>query len=130
MNLKFISTFRSSGKNNIATKGKLRFKYEVTGTKSELADFKESRGDYYLEGDKGEPLFNSLNYVGKSPRLVQTQDGRYIADTSALDTANSLAEQFPFLASELAKDTLKSVMGSSATAVPTAKTVVEESQGD
>jgi hypothetical protein len=52
---------------------------------------------------------------------VKTQDGRYIADTSALDTANSLAEQFPFLASELAKDTLKAI-GMNGQAVEAVKT--------
>jgi hypothetical protein len=118
MKISFVSTFRSSGKNNVATKGKLRFKYKVTGTKEELADFETSRGDFFIKDDDGTPLFNSLNYVGKSTNLVKTQDGRYIADTSALDTANSLAEQFPFLAAELAKDTLKSVMGVNATVAP------------
>lgn len=106
MRISFVSPFRSSGKNNPATKGKLRFRYKVSGTKQELADFKASRGDFYIE-DEGTPIFNSMNYVGKSTNLVKTQDGRWIADTSAIDTANSLAEQFPFLAGELAKDVLK-----------------------
>jgi hypothetical protein len=121
MKITFAGTFRSKGKNNIATKGKLRFKYKVQGTPAEIADFETSRGDYFIKDDDGTPLFNSLNYVGKSTTLVKTQDGRYIADTSALDTANSLAEQFPFLAGELAKDTLKSVMGGSAIVAPVAE---------
>lgn len=122
MKITFVSTFRSTGKNNSATKGKLRFKYKVTGTKQELADFEQSRGDYFIKDEDGTPLFNSLSYVGKSTNLVKTQDGRYIPDTSALDTANSLAEQFPFLAGELAKDTLKAIMGISAPVAQPAET--------
>jgi hypothetical protein len=122
MNITFKGTFRSTGKNNIATKGKLRFKYAVKGTAAELADFESSRGDFFIKDEDGTPLFNSLQYVGAATRLVKTQDGRYIADTSALDTANSLAEQFPFLAAELAKDTLKAIGLQSAPAVEAVKT--------
>jgi hypothetical protein len=115
MKITFKRTFRSTGKNNPASKGKLRFGYVVTGTKEELADFETSRGDFYVkDAETGEVIYNSLQYVGKSTNLIKTQDGRYIADTSAIDTANSLAEQFPFLASELAKDVLKQISPSAA----------------
>jgi hypothetical protein len=122
MRITFERTFRSTGKNNPASKGKLRFSYKVTGTKEELVDFETSRGDFFIKNEDGTPLFNSLQYVGKSTNLVKTQDGRYIADTSAIDTANSLAEQFPFLASELAKDVLKQI-SPSATVVANAPAV-------
>jgi len=125
MRIIFERTFRSTGKNNPASKGKLRFSYKVAGTKDEMADFKESRGDFYLENEDGTPLFNALQYVGKSTNLIKTQDGRYIADTSAIDTANSLAEQFPFLASELAKDVLSKI-APSATAAVTQKVVAND----
>jgi hypothetical protein len=121
MKITFKRTFRSTGKNNPASKGKLRFGYEVSGTKEELADFEASRGDFFIKDEDGTPIYNSLQYVGKSTNLIKTQDGRYIADTSAIDTANSLAEQFPFLASELAKDVLKQIQPSAATVSVTAK---------
>lgn len=126
MKITFVSTFRSTGKNNIATKGKLRFKYKVSGTKQELEDFEQSRGDFFVKDESGNPLYNSLSYVGKTTNLVKTQDGRYIADTSVLDTANSLAEQFPFLAGELAKDTLKAIMGTSAPVAKPTEVPAEE----
>lgn len=125
MKITFVRTFRSTGKNNPASKGKLRFSYKVSGTPAEMQDFEASRGDFFIKDEDGNPLFNSLQYVGKTTNLVKTQDGRYIADTSAIDTANSLAEQFPFLASELAKDVLKQMQIASAPAVPVAQAAAD-----
>lgn len=117
MKLNFKSSYRSTGKNNPASKGKLRFSYAVTGTKEELASFKKAQGDFYVEDEKGVPISNQLQYVGKSANMIQTRDGRWIADTSAIDQAQSLAEQHPFLANAIASELVKSLgIGTSASA--------------
>jgi len=103
MRITFRQSYRSSGKNNPATTGKLRFAYNVIGTAEELKQYKQSRGDFYIEDEQGTPIHTSLQYVGRSANLIQIRDGRFIADTSAIDQASSLAEQHPFLAGELAK---------------------------
>ena len=118
MNLTFSRTYRSKGLNNPASKGKLRFSYVVTGTKEDLAKFKKAQGDFYLENEKGQPIMNLLHNVGKSTDLVETQDGRFIPNTSVLDQASDLAQQYPFLASAIAEKVLGNLFsGTSATPV-------------
>ena len=110
MHITFSRTYRSTGKNNPASKGKLRFSYVVTGTPAEIAKFKTSQGDFYLENEDKQPIMNLLHSVGTSAELVQTQDGRFIPNTSKLDVASDLAQQYPFLAGAIADKVLGDVM--------------------
>ena len=110
MKITFNRTFRSTGKNNPASKGKVRFSYVVSGTKEELASFKKAQGDFYLENEKGQPILNLLHDIGDSADMIQTQDGRFIPNTSVLDRASDLAQQYPFLAGAIADKVLGSIM--------------------
>jgi hypothetical protein len=109
VSLQFRGSYRSKGVRNPATKGKLRFSYTVVGTAKELADFKKAQGDYFVADENGKPIYNSLQFVGKNANMTQTRDGRFIPDTSAIDQAQSLAEQHPFLANAIAEKLVASL---------------------
>lgn len=113
----FKGSYRSKGLRNPATKGQLRFSYAITGSEQELKAFKDAQGDFYVADESGTPISNQLNFLGKQVNMIQTRDGKFIPDTSALDQASSLAKQHPWLASEIAKTLVAGLgLGSSVSA--------------
>ena len=85
---KFIRNYRS--KNGTPT-----FVYEVEGSKAELEAYQEAQGVHYREDeDTGKPLFFTTRFAGNRIDLIVTASGNVIPDTSEMDKANSLAEQF------------------------------------
>ena len=73
--------------------GNLVHVYAVSGTKAELENFAECQGDNYVEDD-GQALWFTVNYAGESTDLIATSKGNIIADTSKIDAAMSLADQY------------------------------------
>lgn len=70
------------------------FVYMVTGTETELADYKAAQGEHYRESDDSEPLYFSNKFVGKSTKLIITAKNKVVPDTSMYDQAASLANQY------------------------------------
>lgn len=67
MLLKLKRAWKSKGKNNPATKGKMRYAYIVTGgTKEERLSFKNTQGQFYVEDEEGNPLYMSPRKLHKS----------------------------------------------------------------
>ena len=73
--------------------GNLVHVYAVSGTDAELAVFEECQGDN-LVVDEETPLWFTVNYAGESTDLIATSKGNIIADTSKMDAAMSLADQY------------------------------------
>jgi hypothetical protein len=104
MDITYVSSYPKKAKNgNIVDV----FVYAVSGTKSELADYKKAKGEDYREDkETGEPLFYSLNYVGEVCPLIITTNGNVVADTSAMRKAKNLVEQNPMLRAEVSNAVL------------------------
>lgn len=71
-------------RDNFKSKGQERFRYIVSGTVAELADYKHSqqnaeKGDFYIEDALKRPLFTATEDAGLSAVLHKTKAGRYIA---------------------------------------------------
>jgi hypothetical protein len=98
MRVKLIRSYRSKN-------GNVTFVYQVTGTKEELAAFKESQGEFYREDTtSGAPLWFTTRCIGQTGTLVITTNGNVVPDMSAFDQAASLAAQYGGnFGSELAK---------------------------
>lgn len=73
--------------------GNLVHVYAVSGTDAEIALFEECQGDN-LVVDEDTPLWFTVNYAGESTDLIATSKGNIIADTSKMDAAMSLADQY------------------------------------
>jgi hypothetical protein len=87
------------------------FIYTVSGTKAEIEQLKEAKGENYREHETtGEPLFYTPTYYGEVAILKITTNGNVVADTSLLRKAKSLLADNDFLADKLA-DRLLDQMG-------------------
>lgn len=77
MKAKFSNYYRKQG-------GRMVYVYHVTGTKEELAAYKEAQGDHYREDEtSGKPLFFSPQPLGKKNEnisLMITPNGTVVAD--------------------------------------------------
>ena len=96
--------------------GKISFRYAVSGSAEALEAFKEARGEFYSEDENGVALFYSQQFLGKTGSIAVTDNGKIVTGSNDLAMLNSLAEQYPALASSpggLA--VLKSMMGGSDT---------------
>ena len=73
------------------------FMYELEGTKEELAQYKEDRekdGNKFTLSDNGKPLYFTTKAFGQTGRIKRTINGHWLADTTNLLIAKSMAEQF------------------------------------
>lgn len=92
MNIKFDGSYKRM--NPRTGKMEDRFRYIVQGTKEELAQYEEIKGEYHRTNEQGEPLFFSQNFLGQACALKFTQKGDNVyPDTSELDIAKNLISQ-------------------------------------
>lgn len=91
MKAKFLKAYRKADNN-----GSYRnvFRYAVSGSQQEIADYQEAQGVYYREDDNGQPLFFSTTFAGPTINLVKTADNRYVVDTSAFAQAEGMLSNF------------------------------------
>ena len=88
------------------------FVYAVSGTKEELAKFKDAMGDNYRQAEDGTPLWFTTRSAGEKADLIITPNGKVIADMSAFDQAASLAKQYGGnLGDALAKAAVEKLLG-------------------
>jgi hypothetical protein len=94
-------------------KGNKTFVYAVSGTESQLEEFKVAQGVHYRTDDKTqEPLWFTTRCVGNTGALIITTNGKVIADMSAFDQADSLAKQYGgSLGNELARIAAANLLG-------------------
>ena len=107
MNAKKLNSYRSQKTGNIV------YRYEVSGTVTELENYKVSQGANYVESDTtGKPLWFTTRYAGENAKLIITGKGNVIADMSEYEQANSLIAQFPGpLGDAIAKATAEKMLG-------------------
>ena len=94
MKASFVDTYKTVGKGKTNLGQPITvFKYEVSGTEAELAQYKEKQGDNYVQDDiSGKPLWFSIRPVGQTVTLFVTRNsGRIVADTSEYDAVIALA---------------------------------------
>jgi len=118
MKAKFVRSYRSK------KTGKTVFVYTVSGSKEQLAEYKEHQEDNFRESDDGKALWFTMNYCGENVSLILTsgENKRYIPDMSAYEKAASLSDQFDGkLGQELAKQAAALLLGNNA-ARPAAQT--------
>ena len=77
----------------VSKKGNDTFVYTVDGTPAELAKFKEVKGEYFRDNEKGQALFFTSNYVGETCDLIITTNDNVVADTSEMKKMASLVKQ-------------------------------------
>ena len=119
MKARKLNSYRSSKSGNIV------YRYEVSGTTTELENYKVSQGEKYVESDTtGKPLWFTTRYAGESVNLIITGKGNVIADMSEIEQANSLISQFPGpLGDAIAKATAEKILGSAKAVAPVANAV-------
>jgi hypothetical protein len=105
MRVTLVRSYRSKN-------GNVTFVYKVTGSKEQLAAFKESQGDFYREDEHGSPLWFTTRCIGKSGTLIITSNGNVVPDMSQFDQAASLAKQYGGdFGNELARAAAQSLVG-------------------
>ena len=135
MNANLKRSYRKQGTGNVV------FVYEVSGNKQELEAFAEAQGSHHVIDDKsGKPLWFTTNCVGDNAKLIITSTGNVVADMSAFDKANSIAQQYGGnLGAELARAAAQQLLGTStpeetvadvAQAQPVAQADIKEEVGD
>lgn len=133
------AVFNGSYKRVDAT-GKLvdRFRYIVTGDKTDLERYEAIKGEYYTPDKDGNPLYFSKNFLGQRVDLKFTYDGeRVYPDTANQDIAKNLINQNEgILAQEMAKLVAAQMLGQAynrtapAATGPTEQTKVTNDAGD
>jgi len=115
--------------------GNLVHVYAVSGTKQEIALFEECQGDN-LVVDEGQPLWFTVNYAGESTDLIATSKGNIIADTSKMDAAMSLADQYAgtptgdAIAARLADELIGGLFAKKSSAQSASQPQAQESEED
>lgn len=125
MKISFERTYRSK-------KGNATFVYGVKGNAEELAAYKEAQGDFYREGDNGQPLWFTTRFVGNTGSLIITSNGNLVPDMSDFDKAASLSAQYVGnFGQELAKSAAASILGTAPASTGTpVESVASENLGD
>lgn len=115
MNANFVGMYTKSTGTKV-------YKYALNVNATELTALKEAQGDFYTEGDDGRPLWFSVNFVTKNPKVNISSKGNLYADMSEFDQAVSLAEQYKgtALGAELAKQAAIMLLGNTTAAAPVA----------
>ena len=75
-------------------KGTTVFVYAVKGSDKSIKAYKKSQGNFYREDDDGTGLWFTSKYIGKNGILTQSSKGKWFADMSQFEQAQSLVEQF------------------------------------
>ena len=112
MKIKFLKQYRKK------ETGRLVFVYSVSGTAAQIKAYKEAMGERLVE-DNGVCLWFTTRFIGNSGSLIMTSENKVIADTSALDQAQSLVDQFPgALGQEIARQFVGNLLGGSNASAP------------
>lgn len=90
-------------------KGITVFVYEVTGKKEELTKYGEimEAEKHTWKDEDGTVLWFTVRPIGMSGKLCISTNNKIYADTTAMDLANSMIEQYGHVGQILAKDILK-----------------------
>ncbi len=124
MKVKLIRSYRSKN-------GNVTFVYGVTGSKADLAAYKEAQGEFYREDENGTALWFTTRCIGDAGSLIITTNGNIVPDMSKFDQAASLAEQYGGnFGQELARLTAASVLGQDAPAVEAAPASTESAPAE
>lgn len=92
-------------------KQQLRYAYTVHGTKAELEAFKKARGNYYVEDEKGNPVWTT-GFLATGTELIVTKEGKITVDNSEIRNLNALIAQNPGPVGEhLAKAQAEKLLG-------------------
>lgn len=93
--------------------GNVVFVYGVTGSKKEVEQFVEIQGENYREDTDGTPLWFTVNCIGKSGKLIITENEKIVPDMSEMDQAASLVAQYGGdFGQELARASARKILGS------------------
>ena len=89
-------TLHKTSPKYINAKGNVVFRYVVSGTEQELADYKAVKGDLYREDkDTKEPLFFTTRGIGAEGNILKTSDGKdFIIDDTEEAMFAALAKQY------------------------------------
>jgi hypothetical protein len=87
MNVKYVREYKNE-------KGNTVFVYAVKGSDKSIKAYKKSQGNFYREDDDGTGLWFTSKYIGKNGILTQSSKGKWFADMSQFEQAQSLVEQF------------------------------------
>lgn len=107
MNVKYVREYKNE-------KGNTVFVYAVKGSDKSIKAYKKSQGNFYREDDDGTGLWFTSNYIGKNGILTQSSKGKWFADMSQFEQAQSLVEQFNggAFGEALAAQLVKQLLGS------------------
>lgn len=118
----FVRQYRSAAGNPV-------FVYSLTGSDSELAQYKTIQGENHrVDDETGKALYFTTRFGGNSANIIITQNERVVLDMSEFDKANSLVSQYGGnLGQALAEATVGNLLGitpasAPAAAAPTAAT--------
>ena len=71
------------------------WRYSVSGSEKELADFEQTQGDNHrIDEQTGKPLWFTTRFVGPTTSLTITENGKVVADNSRLEEIASMVEQY------------------------------------
>lgn len=87
MKVTLVRSYRSKN-------GHVTFVYKVTGSATQMAEYKKSQADFYREDESGNALWFTTRCIGQSGKLIITTNGNVVPDMSAFDQASSLASQY------------------------------------
>ena len=115
--------------------GNRTFVYTVSGKPSDIEAYREAQGEFYREDDKtNNPLWFTTKCIGKTGKLIITDNGNIVPDMSEYDEAASLAEQYGGnLGEMLAREAAQRLLGGrrlSSTSSSPAKDTDDNSDGD
>ena len=107
MKVKLSRSYKSKNGNTV-------FVYTVSGTDSQMSDYKTAQGDFYKETPEGVALWFTTRCIGNNGTLVITSKGKIVPDMSAFEQAASIAKQFGGnLGQELARKAAENLLGGS-----------------
>ena len=87
MNITYVRQYKND-------KGNTVFVYAVKGSDKSIKAYKKSQGNFHREDDDGTSLWFTSKFVGKNGILTQSSKGKWFADMSQFEQAQSLVEQF------------------------------------
>ena len=107
MNVKLQRSYRSKN-------GNVTFVYSINASDEQKEQLKAVQGDFYREDEEGKALWFTTRCIGKTGKLIITQNNKLVPDMSAFDQAASLAAQYGGnFGQELAKVAAREISGSS-----------------
>lgn len=82
------------------------FKYSVHGTKEELERYKQIQGDKHRLMDDGTPMWFTTICIGETGQIGISTNDKIYPDTTKLDMAQSMIENFGHAGMIMAQQTL------------------------